>query len=441
MVVPEKMRPVRDPVGCAAVSGWGVAPATTTDGPALPPAFRRFWWGEAVSGLGTAITTLALQTVVLVTLGGTAVQVGWLTSARWLPYLVLGLVVGALVDRVRRRPVMVVTDLARAALLGLVPLAWALDVLTFPLLLVVVLLFGTTSLVNDAASLSFVPRLVQRQDLQRAHARLDGAGAVAQTGGPALAGVLIRVLGAPLAVLADALTYLFSAVVVASLKDVAEPAVVRRTHLGARGLVREIGEGARWAYGGSGLRRLAVTTHVWFSGQAVLLVVVVPYGYLRLDLGALQLGLVFAVAGVGALLGAWGSTALGQRVGSGGAVICSYAVTALAVLVMLAAAAVPTGWAAAAVLAVGQLGHGWAMGTSNSHEMTIRQTRTPDELQARTNTTLRSLNRAVIVVVSPVAGLLADRLGFGPVLIVGAAIFAASALMLATSPFWREGAS
>src|SRR6476661_5947401 len=153
----------------------------------MPPAFLRFWWAETVSGLGTAVTLLALQTIVVLTLDGGPAETGLLSAARWLPYLLLGLVVGALVDRVRRRPVMVATDLARAGLLGLIPLAWAFDVLTFPLLLVVVLLFGAVSLVNDAASQSFVPRLVERSGLQRAHARLDTAGAVAQTAGPALA--------------------------------------------------------------------------------------------------------------------------------------------------------------------------------------------------------------------------------------------------------------
>ena len=128
----------------------------------LPPGFARFWWGEAVSGMGTAVTTLSLQTLVVVTMEGGATEVGWLNTARWLPYLALGLVVGALVDRVRRRPVMVVSDLVRALLLGLVPLAWALDLLSLPVLLVVVLLFGTASVVNDAASFSFVPRLVDR---------------------------------------------------------------------------------------------------------------------------------------------------------------------------------------------------------------------------------------------------------------------------------------
>lgn len=411
--------------------------ATPTQSDDLSSEFGRFWWGEAVSGLGSAITYLALQTIVLVSLGGGAAQVGWLNSARWLPYLLLGLVVGALVDRVRRRPIMMMADLARAVLLGLIPLAWVFDALTFPLLLVVVLLFGTASLVNDAASMSFVPRLVPRHGLQRAHARLDGAGAVAETAGPAMAGALIRVVGAPLAVLVDALTYLFSAVMVASLREVAEPAATRRARVGARGLALEIRDGARWAYGRSGLRRLAVATHVWFAGQAVLVVLIVPYGYGQLDLTALQLGLVFAVAGLGALLGASRSTAVGHRLGTGGAIITSHSVSALGVLVMLGAASAPTGWAGAALLVTGQLCHGWAMGTSNSHEMTFRQARTPDELQARTNTTLRSLNRAVIVVVSPVAGMLADQVGIRQVLVSAAAIFGASALMLALSPFRR----
>lgn len=413
----------------------GSSTPSDAEGPALPAQFRRFWWGEAVSGVGSAVTGLALQTIVLVTLAGGAAEVGWLNAARWLPYLVLGLVVGALVDRVRRRPVMVATDLVRATLLAFVPAAWALDVLTFPLLLAVVLAFGTVTLVNDAASLSFVPRLVERRDLQRAHARLDGAGAVAQTAGPALAGLLVKLVGAPLAILVDALTYLFSALCVASLRTVAEPVPPRRARRGLAPLAAEVREGARWAYGGSGLRRLAVSTHVWFAGQAVLLVLVVPYGYARLGLTALEMGLVLAVGGAGALLGAWRSAAVGRRLGPGGAIICSYGVSALGVWVMVLAGSAPSGWVAAAVLAVGQLCHGWAMGVSNSHEMTIRQTRTPDELQARTNTTLRSLNRAVVVVASPVVGLLGDQLGVRPVLVSGGVLFAAAALVLATSSF------
>jgi predicted MFS family arabinose efflux permease len=305
------------------------------------------------------------------------------------------------VDRIRRRPVMVTTDLTRAVVLAVIPVAWLLDVLTFPLLLFVVLAFGTVSLVNDAASMSFVPRLVPRTQLQRAHARLDGADAVAQTAGPAVAGALIRIVGAPLAVLVDAVTYLFS---VATLRNVSEPTPSHPTKLHVRALAAEIRDGARWVYGGSGLARLAVATHIWFAAQAVLLVVVAPYSFLQLDLSAFQLGLVYAFAGVGALVGAELSTRVGDSLGTGGAIICTYAVSSIGAVVMLTAASVPAGWAGAAVLATGQFAHGWGMGVGNSHEMSYRQALTPGGLQARTNTTMRSLNRAVIVIVSPSQG-------------------------------------
>ena len=104
---------------------------------------------------------------------------------------------------------------------------------------------------------------------------------------------------------------------------------------------------------------------------------------------------------------------------------------------MVAAGLTATGWAAAAVLAAGQFCHGWAMGLGNSHEMSYRQALTPDALQARTNITMRSLNRAVVVVVSPIAGLFADSVGFGQALGSAVVIFAASAMMLALSPFRR----
>ncbi|WP_345529783.1 hypothetical protein [Nocardioides endophyticus] len=134
----------------------------------------------------------------------------------------------------------------------------------------------------------------------------------------------------------------------------------------------------------------------------MLLVLVVPYGYMERDLTPFQLGLLFAVAVLGALLGAVTSTAVGLRLGGGeagrgGAIVCSHSVNALGV-------------------------------------ETFRQARTPDELQAHTNTTLRSLNRAVIVVVSPGAGLLTDRVGLRPVLAAAVAIFCASALTLAIQP-------
>ena len=116
--------------------------------------FTLYWRAVAVSGFGTYVTLFALQALVVLTLDGTASDVGWLNAARWLPYLAVGLVVGALVDGRRRLPLMIGTDLLQAVLLLTIPLSWWLDALSLPLLLVVVVAYGTTAVVGSAAEMS-----------------------------------------------------------------------------------------------------------------------------------------------------------------------------------------------------------------------------------------------------------------------------------------------
>lgn len=394
--------------------------------------FLLFWRANLVSSFGTYVTLFSLQALVVLNLDGTATEVGWLSSARWLPFLLLGVVVGALVDRHPRRPVLVATDLVQAGLLVTIPLFWWAGWLSFPALLVIVLAYGMASVVNAAAEMSLLPRLVRREHLQRAHARLDGADAAAMTAGPAVAGLLVRVLGAPLAVLVDAAGYLYSALTLSRI-EVAEPAATPGTTVG--GLVGEIRDGVRWVYGRSGLATVAVAAHVWFVGNAVVGVVAAPYALLTLDLSPLQLGLTGALAGLGAVVGAAVTTRVGLVLGTGRTIIACYAVQAVAVLVMVTAARPGDRWLAVAVLGAGQGLYGLGLGMSNSHEMSYRQLVTPDELQARTNTTLRSINRAVMVVVAPLAGVLADARGIDDALLVAAVVFALVAAGLALTSF------
>lgn len=400
-----------------------------------PRGFRRFWAAGAVSSFGTYVTLLALQTLAVLTLDGTAQDVGWLNSARWLPYLVLGLVVGALVDRGRRRPILIATDLAQAVLLTSIPALWAVGVLSLPLLLVIVAGYGSASLINGAALMSIIPRLVPAEHLQRAHSRIDGADAVAQTTGPALGGWLVKLVGAPLAVLVDAASYLFSAAMIARV-PIEEPAPAA-TRLPS--LRREVSEGLRWVYRTSGLAILAIATHIWFAANAVLGAVLAPYVLVTLALSPLQFGIITALAGVGGVLGAVTSGAGGRRLGTGGAIIAAHAASTAGVAGMVFAGLGTHGWAAAAIVGAGQAFHGFGIGFSNSHEMSYRQALTPDGLQARTNTTMRSFNRAVIVVVAPLGGLLADHLGMRPALILASAVFAVAVVVLAASPL-REAA-
>ena len=139
--------------------------------------YPMFWTAWTVSEFGISITTTALQVLVVLTLHGSAADVGILNASRWLPYLLLGLVLGALVDRGRRKPILIRTDLGRGVLLGAVPLLWFVGWLNMPVLMAIMAAFGVLSLLNDSASQSFLPRLVPKQSLLSANARLDQSGA------------------------------------------------------------------------------------------------------------------------------------------------------------------------------------------------------------------------------------------------------------------------
>lgn len=393
-----------------------------------PSGFRTFWVASTVSAFGTYVTTVALQVLVVDDLGGSATDVGLVNAARWVPYLLVGLLVGVLADRLRRRPVLVATDLGRAVVLGGIPLLAALDRLTLPALLTLVMALGLLSLGNDAAHQSFLPRLVPRTGLSRANARLQQSDAAAQTSGPALGGALVAVLGAPLAVLVDAASYLVSGMLTASIRTV-EPAPAREQ----RHLRRELGEGVAWVYRHRTLGPLAWSTHIWFLFFSVLGAVYAPFVLTILDRSPLTLGVTLALAGVGGLLGAGASERVAARVGLVRTMAGARLLEAggIAVVALAATARGP----ALALLGGGQLLVGLGLGLEGPVEMAYRQGVTPDRLQGRMNTTMRSANRAVIVVGAPLGGLLADRAGSGVALTVSATGVALTALLLSRTGF------
>lgn len=392
------------------------------------PGFLRFWSAAAVSGFGTYVTTLAIQVLVVVTLDEGAAGVGLVSASRWLPYLLFGLVIGVLVDRARRLPLLVITDFIRAVLLIVIPLLAVTGNLGLGGLMAFMVIFGLTSLVNDAASQSFLPRLVPAPALTPANARLDQSDAVAQTSGPALAGALVSLLTAPWAVLIDAASYLISGLLLLGIRIV-EPPPRPVTHRGVRG---EAAEGLRWVYRHPTLKPFAIGTHGWFLAFSVVNVVVPPFALRTLGLSPFGLGVALAAGGVGGLLGALASTRAGARFGAGPVVIASHVAMACAVAIIAVSSASWAGWI---VFGVAEMIVGVSMGLSNANEMGYRQSITPDHLQGRTNATMRSINRAMIVIGAPLGGLLADAIGFRFALWLAMAGFLAVAAGLASSPF------
>ncbi len=393
--------------------------------------FVAFWTASTVSDVGSAITGLALQLLVLQTLNGTTVDVGLVSSGRWLAYALVGLLAGSWLDRVRRRPVLIITDAGQGVLLVLVCVLGLTGVLTVPLLVAGMVCFGLLALFNDAAYQAILPRLVPRELITRANTRLQQSTAVASTGGPALAGVLVRVVGPPIAILVDAVSYLLSAAVMSRLP--AED----RIETPRTGFRQSLVEGLGWVYGHRLLRPLALTTHAWFVFWAVLNTVLVAYATGPLGLSAPIVGLCFAAGSVVTLITTSASEVVAARIGVGPTVLLSYLGYAPGVGCLLLAphASGPgVNWGGVGWLAAAQVVIGAAFGLDGPASISFRQAITPDRLQGRTNAINRSTNRAMVVIAAPLGGLLAQRAGAPVALGVAAVGFALVTIVYALTP-------
>jgi MFS family permease len=392
------------------------------------PGFLRAWTASTVSSFGSYVTTLAVQVLIVLTLDGGATGVGLVSSARWAPYLLFGLVAGVLIDRSRRRPLLVTTDLGRGLLLIAVPLLALTHRLSLIALMLLMALFGLMSLLNDAAAQALLPRLVPAHLLTAANARLDQSDAVAQTSGPALAGGLVSLLTAPWAVLVDAMSYLVSGLLLVRIPVPEPPSRPVSVH----GIASEAAQGLRWVYGHRTLRPLAMSTHGWFLCSAVTGAVLPLFALRTLGLSPFGFGLAVAAGGAGGLLGSLTATRLGVRFGTGRVIIACRALTGISWALM---AASPPHWLGWALFSAGQTLLGLSMGAENANELGYRQAVTPDALQGRMNATMRSVNRAMIVVGAPIGGILGDTIGARPMLWTAAGGFIVAATTLALSPF------
>ena len=294
--------------------------------------------------------------------------------------------------------------------------------LSLPTLAALVAVFGLLSLVNDAAHQSFLPRLLPREALTRANARLSQSSAAADTAGPAVAGGLVGWLGAPAAVLVDAATYLTSGLLIARVRA--------RSTRPRRPAPRSAGRSARASPGCTGTgccarcrcARTAGSSSTRRSARSTS-----RTGCCSLGFSAFGLGLTLALAGVGGLAGA----GLSERAGRPGLTIpLAWVLQAAGIAII---ALTPVG--SLLVAGLGNLVNGFGLGLSSPLELAYRQTITPDRLQARTNATMRSINRAAVVVGAPLGGLLADSLGYRPALWLCAGGVAAAGLALLASPF------
>lgn len=401
--------------------------------PLRSPAFRTFWVASTVGHLGLAFTSLAVDVLVIQGLDAGEVEVGVVRAAQYLPYLLIGLVAGAYVDRWRRRPTLVVSNLLHGGLLLLLPLLWWLDSLTVWGVAGVLLAAGTCGVFTAAAEQSYLPDLVPREDLVPANARLGQAMTVSQSAGPPLAGALLAWLGATTTLAAGACARLATAVLVLRIPD-DEPAA---TPTGRPALGRDIIAGLAFIYRHPVLAPLAVSTHTWFLANSIATTVLGLFVLRGLDLGATAYGVVLAAIGVGGFAGAVCAPALGRRLGEGDAVILGRGICTAA---WLAVALTPdVGSIATATYVSGALFvYGLAMGLEDPNEMGYWQSLTPREVLGRVNASRRSANRSIAVVGALLGGVLASGVGYRGTLVGVTVVFAVATLVVVLSPLRGE---
>ncbi len=392
--------------------------------------FRLLWGGETVSELGSQVSLLAIPLLAVGTLHATTFEMGLLTAASTAAFLIVGLPAGVWVDRLRRRRVMIGADVGRVLALGSIPIAFAVGGLTLVQLFVVTLASGILTVFFDVAYQSYLPSLVGRAHLVEGNAKLTGSAQVAAVAGPSVAGGLVQALGSAAAVAVDSASFLVSAVAVGSIRT-PEPSPPLPEG-GHPRLLHGIAEGLRFVFGNVLLRAIAATTATanLFSGIAAAVEIVFLVREVHASAGII--GLLFAMGGIGGVLGAFAAGPIARRVGGARATILGIFVSAGALLIPLTAPG-----ARLLLFGFGVLLVGFSAVVYNVNQVSFRQRLCPDRLLGRMNATMRFVVWGVLPIGALVGGALGALVGLRATLWVGALGQALAGLWLLFSPMRR----
>ena len=394
--------------------------------------FRLLWAGDTISQFGSTIGRTVLPLLAVGALAATPFEMGVLSAAGTAAFLLIGLPAGVWVDRMSRRPVMLVADFARAALLLSIPVAWWLGVLTLTHLVVVALLVGAATVMFDIAYQSYLPALVGRERLVEGNSKLEASRAVAEVSGPALAGGVAQAVGAAVGVLATGVGYLASAFFLVRIRT----EEVRPEAPEKPGLRHEIAEGLRFVFGHPSLRAIVgcTATANFFGG--ISMAVLVLFLVREIGLSEVLVGVVLTAGGVGGVLGALTMGRWTARFGQTTVIWLSVLVTTpFGLLIPLGAA----DWRIVFPI-VGDAVVAYGVIVYNVAQVSYRQSICPDHLLGRMNASIRFVVWGALPLGGLVGGALGGGIGVTPTLWVAMAGQCLAALWVVLSPLRNRDA-
>jgi MFS family permease len=392
------------------------------------PDFLKLWAGQSVSLFGTAITFLAVPTAAIKLLHAGPVEVGLLGTFQFLAFPTLGLIAGVWADRVRRRPTMIVCDAIRLLTLGSIPLAWFAGVLTIWQLYAVALVTGVATVFFDVSYQSYLPSLIERDNLLEGNSKLEVTRAVSGVAGPGFAGVLIQLFQAAYAILVDSASYLVSLLMLLWIR---KPEPEPSPGSGRAGFFREMGEGIRVVFGHPVIRLIAAATATSNLAGGISIAVFLLWVYQGVHLSPTQVGLIFSLGAIGGVVGALIGSPIGRRFGMGPTLAVSIGLTTIPLFfyptVGASAVALP---GLAALNFVTQ-----AMNPIyNINQVSYRQAVIPVALQGRMNATVRTLIWGTIPLGALIGGVLGRAIGLVPTIYVSATVGVLAVLWILAGP-------
>ncbi len=391
--------------------------------------FLKLWSAETISQVGSQVGGLALPFVAIVTLDVSAFEVALLGVVEFAPFILVSLPAGVWVDRLPRRPILIVGDIGRAALLASIPIAYAVDVLTMWQLYVVGFAFGVLTVFFDVAYQSYLPSLVSRDQLVDGNSKLEISRSGAQLAGPAVAGVLVQALTAPIAVLIDAISFVASGLFVFRIRAREKTPERENGRSPFAGMKGELSEGLRYVLGHRYLRWIAASTATFNFFSNVMFAIFLVYAVRQLELGAGTIGLIFAIGNVGYLVGAITSNRIAGKVGVGPAIVLGAAAGIAALLVPLAPQSGPI-----PLLIASQLIVSFGLPLYNITQVSFRQAITPERLQGRMNSVMRFIVWGVIPLGTLAGGAIASAVDLRAAMWVGAIGMSFAFLPVLVSP-------
>ncbi len=372
----------------------------------------------------------ALQFTAILTLDAEPLHMSALTAFAMAPALALGIFAGAWVDRLRRRPILIATDLVRMALLGSIPVAWQFDALSMEQLYVVAFFHGLMTMFFDVAYRSYLPSLVPSADLVEANSKLSASAAVAEVGVFSLGGWLAQVFSAVAVAAVDAVSFFVSGLLLAWIRK-PEPAPVPD---GERpGMTREVVIGLRFVVGNPVLRAIGVSKAATGLGGGIFGALIVLYGIETLGFQPSVLGTIFAIGGVSSICGALTATRVTRRVGIGKSLVLE--------LIIFGASGFLIPLARGPLLAVGELLAAqqlfdFAIAIYEINEVSIRQGIVSSRMLGRVNASIDVTELGARLAGTLAAGVLAEVVGLRWALAVGAAVTTAGRVVLVRSAVW-----